>query len=168
MLSHKKLLKFIEESLCSLNFKKKNILFIREVNGIIQILELQKYNFEIENKKVVTLNVGLVLPAIFKKVFNRPVSPTVSEGAIYFNIGELLNNFNGKVINKHWTLNNEDHILQEFEAFFENHLIPFLNVVNSPTEIAVFARNNKVVSKSTLSVKMQLEELNNSSMGTVG
>jgi len=159
MLDYKVLMKFIEDSLVSVFFKKNKLSFIRKVNNIIQILEVQKYTFKIEGHDAFTINIGLVLPDTFQKVFGKNVTPSVSEGVIYFNLGELLNNFNGRVINKHWVLKDEQKLTLELQSLFVEKVIPFFDTMNTPKAIAAFAEQNKIISKSTTSVKMQLDEL---------
>jgi|GEM_PF-2767601 len=163
MLDYKVLMKLIEELLISVFFKKNKLSFIREVNDIIQILEVQKYTFKIEGQTAFTINIGLVLPNTFQKVFGKTVTPSVSEGVIYFNLGELLNDFNGRVINKHWVLKDEGKLKSELKSIFAEKVVPFFNSIDTPDAIISFVEEKKIISKSTSSVKMQLDELKHQS-----
>lgn len=159
MLDYKLIVKFIEELLVSFKFKKNKSSFIKEINDVLQILEIQKYTFKIDGQSAFTIKIGLVVPNTFQKVFGTTVTPSVSKGVIYFNVGELLNDFNGRVINKHWVLNGETKLKLELESLFTEKVIPFFNSIDTPKAILAFAEQNKIVSKSTSAVKRQLEEL---------
>ena len=159
MLDYKVLMNFIEDLLLSHFFRKSKLSFIREVNDIVQILEVQKYTFKIEGHSLFTINVGLIIPNTFLKVFGRATTPSVSEGVVYFNIGELINDFNGRVINKHWVLKDEETLKSELKDIFVEKVMPFFDSINTPHTIVGFVKQNKIVSKSTNSVKMQLDSI---------
>ncbi len=159
MLDYKVLMNFIEDLFLSYSFKKSKVSFVRKVNDIVQILEVQKYTFKIEGNNVFTINMGIIIPDTFLKVFGRATTPSVSEGVVYFNIGELINDFNGRVINKHWVLKDEDTLKSELKDVFEEKVMPFFDSINTPHAIVEFVKHNKIVSKSTNSIKMQLDSI---------
>lgn len=140
-------------------FKRKRNSFIRSVNELIQIIEIQKYSFLIDEKEVFTINIGLINLSVFDKVFLKMPSINYCEGIINFNVGELLNNFDGRTINKYWIVENQKKLFEQIQTIIVNNIVGFFDQIENNSDIIDFLEKNNIVSKNTPAIKMQLEEI---------
>lgn len=158
-LTSKDLENIFDDIVSPFSFEKKGLTYFKKAKHFIQIIEIQKYSFKIENNIAFTINVGIIAPQIFQKSFGQNHTFSSAEGIIHFNIGELISNFDGRIINKYWLLSNQALLSSELKEIIKVDILPFLNSIENNNDAIKYISKNNILSKSIGGTKTQIDAL---------
>jgi len=159
MINYTYIKNFLQSILTPHGFKRKGSVFHKEVGDITQVVELQKYTFEMDGHKVLTIRIGIVVPDLYLKAFKKEPSLLAGEGIIDFYIGELISNFETrKIVNKYWTID-DTFDAADFQKGILDHVLPFFEKIHDLDSAIAFIQSTTFLAKKFPATTMQLEEL---------
>ena len=151
-----KIIRSLSNFIIEHNFKKvgKNKFINEENPNIIKVIEFQKYSFNAS----FTIKVRIALPEVYTLALEKEHDIKKDDGVINVNLGEIIHEFKGKIINKSFEITDSEDLLIDLYELFQNKVFPFTNSFNSYSDILNFVDNNRLVAV-TIVMKMQIEKL---------
>lgn len=135
--------RWITPTLAPHGFHKRNSIFVRRLEEVFWVIDLQWSRFKSASSGEFTLNCGVFVPGVTSIYFNRaePTDVKLVDCCIQTRIGMLADD----KLDKWWRLQLEDvaeqfdvSVGEEVSSRLEAHVIPFLKRFHSKAEVLSF------------------------------
>lgn len=159
MINYTYIRNLLQSMLTPHGFKKSGAGFYKVVGDVIQVVELQKYTFEVDGHKILNIRLGIVVPHLFQKAFKMEPDLGAHDGIINFYVDELMRNFEKKKgASKFWAID-DSFDAEDFKKSILDHVLPFFEKVHDLDSVIHFIETTDFLSKKFPATTMQLEEL---------
>ncbi len=137
--------RWVTPTLQGLDFKKRQMNYVKNVDGLSWLINIQRSRWNNNTKSEFTLNCGVYVPGVFSKYANRPErpNPRIEDCSVYARIGMLM----PQKSDLWWELRSDDlpsideNIGRDIEDKLTSSALPFLRTFDQPLAAADFLSN---------------------------
>ena len=134
---------YVDPLLQDFGFIKQDHQYIKDIESLVYLINLQKSRHSDRSRVDLTLNVGICAKEVWSLYWNRPFPDDIDETDCFprFRIGSILADFSPKARDLWWTIHGQSDIEKtgrEIRDLIDTSCLPFFARFNSISDIKTF------------------------------